>query len=59
MPEKEKEYACYCCRIIFEKPASDKKDDKEVAKCPQCGNVDVQKLDEQGMQRVIRRLSFG
>ena len=56
MPE---EHVCYHCRVVFEKPEADKAKEKEVTKCPHCGILDVQKLDEQGNSRFILRMSFG
>ena len=54
-----KEHVCYSCRSVFQKPEADKAEEKDVTKCPQCGSVDVQKLDEQDDHQSIRRMSFG
>ena len=54
-----KEHVCYNCRVVFQKPEADKAKEKELTKCPQCGSMDVQKLDEQDDYRLVRRMSFG
>jgi predicted nucleic acid-binding Zn-ribbon protein len=53
------EHVCYNCRIVFQNPETDKAKAVEATTCPQCGRADTQKLDEQGNQRFIRRMSFG
>ena len=54
-----KEHVYYSCRSVFQKPEEDKTKEKEETKCPQCGSVDAQKLDEQDDHRPIGRMSFG
>jgi rRNA maturation endonuclease Nob1 len=53
------EHVCYNCRVVFQNPEADKPKEEETTKCPVCGRADTEKLDEQGNQRFIRRMSFG
>ena len=53
------EHVCYNCRIVFQNPESDKAKEAEATQCPVCGKADTEKLDDQGNQRFIRRMSFG
>jgi DNA-directed RNA polymerase subunit RPC12/RpoP len=58
MPEKE--YGCNCCNVIFAEEEQNKAEDKAVVECPQCGSIDVQKLDEDDSKpKFIRRMAYG
>jgi len=39
------EYGCNYCKITFREPEPDNPKDKEKAKCPRCGSLDIERFD--------------
>jgi DNA-directed RNA polymerase subunit RPC12/RpoP len=58
MPEKD--YQCNCCRAAFRKPKANTAEDRAVVECPQCGSIEVQKLDDPDKKTsLVSRTSCG
>ncbi len=57
MPDKE--YGCYCCKVVFAQPEAKKSEDETDVECPYCGGADIQKLsDTADTMRFIRSVAY-